>query len=72
MKLHAAKMNCQVELIPVTEGNHVTVKEDEKLIVGRGSSLGVRLKQNKLFCVHIFLIFTCSVMIKKSRDNMRN
>ena len=32
----------KVELIPISEGNRITVKEDEKLIVGRGSSLGVR------------------------------
>lgn len=30
-----------VELIPISEGNRITVKTDEKLIIGRGSSLGV-------------------------------
>jgi hypothetical protein len=34
----------KVELIPISEGNRITVKENEKVIVGRGSSLGV--------CVH--------------------
>jgi hypothetical protein len=31
----------KVELIPVSEGNRITVQEDEKVIIGRGSSLGV-------------------------------
>jgi hypothetical protein len=31
----------KVELIPIWEGNRITVKENEKVIVGRGSSLGV-------------------------------
>jgi hypothetical protein len=31
----------RVELIPLSEGNRITVKENEKVIVGRGSSLGV-------------------------------
>jgi hypothetical protein len=35
------EMSCQVELIPISEGNRITIKENEKLIVGRGSSLGV-------------------------------
>jgi hypothetical protein len=34
-------MTCKVELIPISEGNRITVKENEKIIVGRGSSLGV-------------------------------
>lgn len=33
----------KVELIPIDEGNRITVKENEKVIVGRGSSLGVRV-----------------------------
>jgi hypothetical protein len=36
-------MSVIVELIPISEGNHITVKENEKVIVGRGSSLGVCL-----------------------------
>jgi hypothetical protein len=35
------KMSYQVELIPISEGNRITIKENEKIIVGRGSSLGV-------------------------------
>jgi len=31
----------KVELIPLSEGNRITVKENEKVIIGRGSSLGV-------------------------------
>jgi hypothetical protein len=31
----------KVELIPISEGNRITVKQNEKVIVGRGSSLGV-------------------------------
>lgn len=31
----------KVELIPISEGNRITVKENEKVIIGRGSSLGV-------------------------------
>ena len=31
----------KVELIPISDGNRITVKEDEKVIIGRGSSLGV-------------------------------
>jgi hypothetical protein len=34
-------MTWKVELIPTSEGNRITVKENEKIIVGRGSSLGV-------------------------------
>lgn len=34
-------MSCKVELIPISEGNQVIVKENETLIIGRGSSLGV-------------------------------
>jgi len=34
-------MNLQVELIPITEGNQIVIKENEKVIIGRGSSLGV-------------------------------
>ena len=55
-------MNCQVELIPVTEGNRVKVKEDEKLIVGRGSSLGVRSRKKKNFfaCKSCCLFLQCN------------
>jgi len=35
------KMVCKVELIPVSEGNRIIIKENEKIIAGRGSSLGV-------------------------------
>lgn len=31
----------KVELIPLSEGNRITVKENDKVIIGRGSSLGV-------------------------------
>jgi hypothetical protein len=31
----------KVELIPLWDGNRITVKQNEKVIVGRGSSLGV-------------------------------
>ena len=31
----------KVELIPIDEGNRIIVKQDEKVIIGRGSSLGV-------------------------------
>jgi len=31
----------KVELIPISEGNRIIVQENEKVIVGRGSSLGV-------------------------------
>jgi hypothetical protein len=34
-------MSYKVELVPVSEGNRITVKENETIIVGRGSSLGV-------------------------------
>ena len=33
----------KIELIPLSEGNRITVKENEKVIIGRGSSLGVCL-----------------------------
>lgn len=33
----------KVELIPICDGNRITVKKNEKVIVGRGSSLGVCL-----------------------------
>jgi hypothetical protein len=37
-------MSYKVELIPIaeSEGNRITVKEEETVLVGRGSSLGVR------------------------------
>ena len=37
-------MSCKVELIPIaeSEGNRITVKQEDKVLVGRGSSLGVR------------------------------
>jgi hypothetical protein len=31
----------KVELIPIYDGNRITVRENEKIIIGRGSSLGV-------------------------------
>ncbi|CAF0783466.1 unnamed protein product [Adineta steineri] len=34
-----------VELIPIAEGTRITVKENEKVIVGRGSSLGCNEKK---------------------------
>lgn len=34
-------MTSQIELIPISEGNRVILKVNEKLTVGRGSSLGV-------------------------------
>jgi hypothetical protein len=34
-------MVCKVELIPVSEGNRIAIKENDKIIAGRGSSLGV-------------------------------
>ena len=34
-------MSYKVELIPISEGNRITVKENEKILIGRGSSLGV-------------------------------
>jgi hypothetical protein len=52
----------KVELIPISEGNRITVKENEKVIVGRGSSLGVcslviyKIQSNS---------FIFSVMIKR-------
>lgn len=50
-------MSCQVELIPITEGNRVTVKEEEKLIIGRGSSLGVGFQARDFLCVYILVSF---------------
>ena len=60
----------KVELIPISEGNRITVKENEKVVIGRGSSLGVRLiiflkKYLKYFC-------TRSVMKRKSLVIMLN
>ena len=34
-------MSCKIELIPISEGNRITIQENEKVTVGRGSSLGV-------------------------------
>ena len=34
-------MTVTVELIPLAEGNRITVNENEKVTIGRGSSLGV-------------------------------
>ncbi len=47
-------MSCKVELIPISEGNRVTVKEDEKVLVGRGSSLGVCEKMIFFFIIKSF------------------
>ncbi|UJR08687.1 hypothetical protein I4U23_012945 [Adineta vaga] len=38
-------MSCKVELIPISEGNSIVLKENEKIIVGRGSSLGCNDKK---------------------------
>jgi hypothetical protein len=35
------RMVGKVELIPIYDGNRITVRENEKIIIGRGSSLGV-------------------------------
>ncbi|CAF0884230.1 unnamed protein product [Adineta ricciae] len=35
----------KVELIPIDEGNRIIVKQDEKVIIGRGSSLGCNDKK---------------------------
>lgn len=43
----------KVELIPLSEGNRITVKENEKVIVGRGSSLGVRSNNNQLKQIYL-------------------
>lgn len=40
LKLHE-EMCSKVELIPISEGNRITVKVNEKVIIGRGSSVGV-------------------------------
>lgn len=39
--LEKKEMVGKVELVPISDGNRITVKENEKVIVGRGSSLGV-------------------------------
>ncbi|CAF1934933.1 unnamed protein product [Rotaria magnacalcarata] len=38
-------MSCKIELTPVSEGNRIIVKINEKLIIGRGSSLGCNDKK---------------------------
>ncbi|CAF1125830.1 unnamed protein product [Rotaria sordida] len=38
-------MSCKVELIPISEGNRIAVKKVEKIIIGRGSSLGCNDKK---------------------------
>ncbi|CAF1138950.1 unnamed protein product [Rotaria sp. Silwood1] len=38
-------MSYNVELIPISEGNRITVKKNEKVIIGRGSSLGCNDKK---------------------------
>ncbi|CAF2932977.1 unnamed protein product [Rotaria sp. Silwood2] len=38
-------MSCNVELIPISEGTHIKVKKNEKIIIGRGSSLGCNDKK---------------------------
>ena len=59
----------KVELIPLSEGNRIAVKENEKVIIGRGSSLGV--------CSTIIhqiksISFYFSVMRKRSHAIMLN
>jgi hypothetical protein len=59
----------KVELIPISEGNRITVKENEKVIVGRGSSLGVgSLLTFKIRSYHFYF----SVMKKRSLVIMLN
>jgi len=60
----------KVELIPLLEGNRITVKENEKVIVGRGSSLGVCSILYIFKVQSIYLHF--SVMKKKSLVIMLN
>ena len=64
-------MSCKVELIPITEGNRITVKEEEKVLIGRGSSLGVCQKTHSPFHSQIFSA-DFSVTIRRSRVNMLN
>jgi len=62
-------MVAKVELIPLSEGNRITVKQNDKVIVGRGSSLGVCL----LIIFKIKSNYFCfSVTIKKFLVIMRN
>lgn len=46
-------MTVTVELIPLAEGNRITVNENDKVIIGRGSSLGVSVLFS-LVCVHVY------------------
>jgi hypothetical protein len=49
-------MSSKVELIPISEGNRITVKEEEKVLVGRGSSLGVCEKNIFFFIIKLFSV----------------
>ncbi|CAF1284315.1 unnamed protein product [Adineta ricciae] len=62
-------MSCKVELIPITEGNHITIKEDEKIIVGRGSSLGCTDKKISRHHAELLLKKEGTLVIKPTHTN---
>ena len=43
----AFSMTIKVELVPIAEGNRITIDINEKVIIGRGSSLGVGVVKKK-------------------------
>lgn len=49
-------MSRKVELIPISEGNRIVVKTNDKIIIGRGSSLGVGLADIAGFLCSSFIV----------------
>ncbi|CAF1052583.1 unnamed protein product [Rotaria sp. Silwood1] len=59
----------KVELIPIAEGNRITVKENEKVIVGRGSSLGCNEKKISRHHAELLLKDDNTLWIKPTHAN---
>ncbi|UJR37518.1 hypothetical protein I4U23_030220 [Adineta vaga] len=59
----------KVELIPNNEGNRITVKKNEKVIVGRGSSLGCNEKKISRHHAELLLKDDNTLWIKPTHTN---
>lgn len=59
----------KVELIPLSEGNRITVKENEKVIIGRGSSLGCNEKKISRHHAELVLKDDNTLWIKPTHTN---
>ncbi|CAF0956529.1 unnamed protein product [Adineta steineri] len=62
-------MTSKVELVPISEGNRVTVKENDKIIIGRGSSLGCNDKKISRQHAELLLKKDQTLWIKPTHSN---